>query len=133
MNFSKTQINQFPQTITLHDFYCFLLNNSLSRRNFMEIFHLNDQFRHIKIATHSFIFHWNKASGFPIVGGGRGGAPHLTIIFESAPHPTITFKNPPHQNWCHPPCGTLPLKNEASHLKSKPHIEKWNSLPGNNS
>ena len=63
----KPQKTYFSQTIAPSEVYSFLLKNSLSRWNFLDIFHLNDQFRPMKIAPHSLICHWNEVSKFSVV------------------------------------------------------------------
>ena len=56
----KTQRNYFTQTTSPSDVHCFLLKKYLSRWNFFKIFHLSDEFRSMKIASHSLICHWNE-------------------------------------------------------------------------
>ena len=53
----KLKNTYFSQTIAPSDVHYFLLKNSLSRWNFLEIFHLNEEFRPMKIAPHSLICH----------------------------------------------------------------------------
>ena len=48
-------LESFPR-----DFHYFLLKNSLSKWNLLEIFHLNDWFKPIWVAPYSFICHLNE-------------------------------------------------------------------------
>ena len=48
MNSDKPKKNYFSQTIAPSGVHCFLLKNSLSRWDFLDIFHLNDEFRPMK-------------------------------------------------------------------------------------
>ena len=62
----KPQKTYFSQTIPPSDVYCFLLKISLSRLNFFDIFHLNQEFRPMKIAPYSLLCHWNEVSKFSV-------------------------------------------------------------------
>ena len=58
---SKTiQFNQFSSIAMPRDLHCFPLKVFLFRFNFLEIFHQKNQFWIMKIASHSFICHWNE-------------------------------------------------------------------------
>ena len=59
----EPQKTYFSQTIAPSDSHCFLLNNYLSKWNFLVTFHLKCNFRPMKIAPHSLnslIGHWNE-------------------------------------------------------------------------
>ena len=87
----KPQKTYFSQTIAPSEVHCFLLKNYLPRCNFLEIFHLNDQFRPMDIGLYSLICHWNEVFlNFPSFSSFRIGSwaqnkdpemPELFLIF----------------------------------------------------
>ena len=56
----KPRKTYFSQTFVPSDFDCFLLKNSLSGWNLLEVFHVTDPFRPMRLVLHLLICHRNE-------------------------------------------------------------------------